>query len=83
MGLYWQSSAKRASLGLCKSFERGLPYPQVRMRGKAARALLRYTKTAVQDLQHDEDEMLRGALPDGFTLVGVDGGAFLVPLLCA
>ena len=30
------------------------------MRGKAARALLRYTKTAVQDLQHDEDEMLRG-----------------------
>ena len=37
---------------------------QVRMRGKAARALLRYTKTAVQDLQHDEDEMLRGAHPD-------------------
>ena len=35
---------------------------QVRMRGKAARALVRYTKTAVADLQHDEDEMLRGAL---------------------
>lgn len=33
---------------------------QIRMRGKAARALLRYTKTAMQDLQHDEDEMLRG-----------------------
>jgi len=33
---------------------------QIRMRGKAARALLRYTKTATQDLQHDEDEMLRG-----------------------
>ena len=33
------------------------------MRGKAARALLRYTKTAVQDLQHDEDEMLRGSRP--------------------
>ena len=35
---------------------------QIRMRGKAARALLRYTKTAMQDLQHDEDEMLRGQL---------------------
>ena len=34
---------------------------QKRMRGKAARALLRYTRTAVADLQHDEDEMLRGA----------------------
>ena len=31
-----------------------------RMRGKAARALLRYTRTALEDLQHDEDEMLRG-----------------------
>ncbi|EIE21844.1 hypothetical protein COCSUDRAFT_56295 [Coccomyxa subellipsoidea C-169] len=33
---------------------------KVRMRGKAARALLRYTRTAIEDLQHDEDEMLRG-----------------------
>lgn len=35
-------------------------FVQIRMRGKAARALLRHTKTAMQDLQHDEDEMLRG-----------------------
>ena len=35
-------------------------FVQTRMRGKAARALLRYTKTAIDDLQHDEDEMLRG-----------------------
>jgi hypothetical protein len=35
---------------------------KVRMRGKAARALLRYTHTAIEDLQHDEDEMLRGEL---------------------
>lgn len=35
---------------------------KVRMRGKAARALLRYTGTAIEDLQHDEDEMLRGKL---------------------
>ena len=34
-----------------------------RMRGKAARALLRYTRTALEDLQHDEDEMLRGTSP--------------------
>ncbi len=33
---------------------------KLRMRGKAARALLRYTGTAIEDLQHDEDEMLRG-----------------------
>lgn len=33
---------------------------KTRMRGKAARALLRYTNTAIDDLQHDEDEMLRG-----------------------
>jgi hypothetical protein len=36
---------------------------KTRMRGKAARALLRYTKTAIDDLQHDEDEMLRGGPP--------------------
>ena len=30
------------------------------IRAKAARSLLRYTKTAIHDLQHDEDEMLRG-----------------------
>ena len=35
---------------------------KLRMRGKAARALLRYTGTAIEDLQHDEDEMLRGEL---------------------
>ena len=43
---------------------------QERMRGKAARALLRYTRTAIADLQHDEDEMLRGvdwAAVEGFT----------------
>lgn len=33
------------------------------LRAKAVRALLRYTKTAIYDLQHDEDEMLRGDLP--------------------
>jgi len=31
------------------------------IRAKAARAVLRYTKTAIHDLKHDEDEMLRGA----------------------
>ena len=31
------------------------------LRAKAVRAVLRYTKTAIHDLQHDEDEMLRGA----------------------
>lgn len=30
------------------------------LRAKAVRAVLRYTKTAIHDLQHDEDEMLRG-----------------------
>lgn len=33
------------------------------IRAKAARALLKYTKTAIHDLQHDEDEMLRGGAP--------------------
>ncbi len=30
------------------------------MRARAARALVRYSKAAIHDLQHDEDEMLRG-----------------------
>ena len=33
---------------------------KARIRAKAVRALLRYTKAAIYDLQHDEDEMLRG-----------------------
>jgi hypothetical protein len=33
------------------------------MRAKAARALIRYTHSAINDLKGDEDEMLRGALP--------------------
>ncbi len=33
---------------------------KARMRAKAERALLRYTETAIHDLQADEDEMLRG-----------------------
>lgn len=31
-----------------------------RMRAKAARALVRYTQSAIEDLKGDEDEMLRG-----------------------
>lgn len=31
------------------------------LRAKAVRAVLKYTKTAIHDLQHDEDEMLRGS----------------------
>ena len=33
-----------------------------RMRAKAARALVRYTQSAIEDLKGEEDEMLRGAL---------------------
>jgi hypothetical protein len=36
---------------------------KARMRAKAARALIRYTHSAINDLKGDEDEMLRGALP--------------------
>lgn len=32
-----------------------------RMRAKAARALVHYTHSAIDDLKQDEDEMLRGA----------------------
>ena len=32
-----------------------------RMRSKAARALVRYTASAIEDLKGEEDEMLRGA----------------------
>ena len=32
-----------------------------RIRAKAVRALVRHTRTAITELQHDEDEMLRGA----------------------
>lgn len=34
---------------------------KARMRAKAARALVRYTQSAIEDLKGDEDEMLRGA----------------------
>ena len=50
------------------------------MRGKAARALLRYTKTAMQDLQHDEDEMLRGQQSQ--SEVALKTGSFCVPPAC-
>ena len=53
---------------------------QIRMRGKAARALLRHTKTAMQDLQHDEDEMLRGKHHVGEALIGI--GACVVFMSC-
>ena len=49
---------------------------QIRMRGKAARALIRYTKTAMQDLQHDEDEMLRGQQPSQKTTLKTGELAF-------
>ena len=54
---------------------------QIRMRGKAARALLRHTKTAMQDLQHDEDEMLRGWHHVDSLLVALPNKG-LVPSLC-
>jgi hypothetical protein len=34
-----------------------------RMRAKAQRVLLRYTDTAIRELQQDEDELLRGTIP--------------------
>ena len=39
---------------------------KVRIRAKAIRALERYTQAAIHDLQHDEDEMLRGRVGRGF-----------------
>ena len=37
-----------------------VPTVKLRMRSKAARALLRFSKNAVADLQQEQDEMLRG-----------------------
>lgn len=44
-----------------------VPPVKARSRAKAVRALIRYTKAAIHDLQHDEDEMLRGVLPSSIS----------------
>ena len=41
-----------------------------RIRAKAARALQRYAVQALQELQADQDEMLRGRPLDGWSLRG-------------
>ena len=37
-----------------------VPVVKLRMRSKAARAMLRFSKNAIADLQQEQDEMLRG-----------------------
>ena len=37
-----------------------VPSVKLRMRSKAARALLRFAQNAISDLQQEQDEMLRG-----------------------
>jgi hypothetical protein len=53
----WNAPRTRQVTGLAD-----VPPVKQRLRAKAARALLRYTESAIVDLQTDEEEMLRGAL---------------------